>query len=47
MSSLEYTRTKAETLPGCGHVPMADNPAAVAALITRIVTQAGLAPAMR
>jgi pimeloyl-ACP methyl ester carboxylesterase len=27
--------TKAETLPGCGHVPMADDPAAVAALISR------------
>ena len=27
--------TRAEALPGCGHVPMADDPAAVAALITR------------
>jgi len=27
--------TQAEALPGCGHVPMADDPAAVAALITR------------
>jgi hypothetical protein len=39
--------TQAETLPGCGHVPMADDPAAVAALITRTVAQAGLAPTMR
>jgi pimeloyl-ACP methyl ester carboxylesterase len=28
-------------LPGCGHLPMADDPAAVAALITRTATQAG------
>ena len=28
-------QTQAEALPGCGHVPMADDPAAVAALITR------------
>jgi pimeloyl-ACP methyl ester carboxylesterase len=27
--------TRAEVLPGCGHVPMADDPDAVAALITR------------
>jgi len=27
--------TRVETLPGCGHVPMADDPDAVAALITR------------
>ena len=27
--------TRVETLPGCGHVPMPDHPAAVAALITR------------
>ena len=26
--------TRVESLPGCGHVPMADDPAAVAALIT-------------
>jgi pimeloyl-ACP methyl ester carboxylesterase len=32
--------TQAETLPGCGHVPMADDPAAVAALIIRGATQA-------
>jgi pimeloyl-ACP methyl ester carboxylesterase len=32
--------TKAETLPGCGHVPMADDPAAVAELITRTTEQA-------
>ncbi|HEU5388877.1 MAG TPA: alpha/beta fold hydrolase [Streptosporangiaceae bacterium] len=29
---------RAEALPGCGHVPMADDPAAVAALITRTAT---------
>jgi len=32
--------TQAESLPGCGHVPMADDPAAVAALITRTATRA-------
>ena len=26
--------TRVASLPGCGHVPMADDPAAVAALIT-------------
>ena len=31
-------QTRAEALPGCGHVPMADDPAAVAALITRTAT---------
>jgi len=31
--------TRAEALPGCGHVPMADDPAAVAALITRTATR--------
>src|SRR6516164_6530267 len=31
---------EAETLPGCGHVPMADDPAAVAALITRTAQRA-------
>ena len=35
--------TRAETLPGCGHVPMADDPAAVAALIIRTTARAGLA----
>jgi pimeloyl-ACP methyl ester carboxylesterase len=30
-----------ETLPGCGHVPMADDPAAVAALISRTAVRAG------
>ena len=34
-----------ETLPGCGHVPMADDPAAVAALITRTAARAGTAGA--
>jgi pimeloyl-ACP methyl ester carboxylesterase len=32
--------TRSATLPGCGHLPMADDPAAVAALITRTATQA-------
>jgi pimeloyl-ACP methyl ester carboxylesterase len=32
-----------ETLPGCGHVPMADDPAAVAALISRTAARAGTA----
>jgi pimeloyl-ACP methyl ester carboxylesterase len=31
--------THVETLPGCGHVPMADNPRAVAALITASTTR--------
>jgi len=35
--------TKAETLPGCGHVPIADDPAAVAELITRTTARAGQA----
>jgi pimeloyl-ACP methyl ester carboxylesterase len=34
-------QTRAEVLPGCGHIPMADDPAAVAALITQTATQAG------
>jgi pimeloyl-ACP methyl ester carboxylesterase len=34
-----------ETLPGCGHVPMADDPAAVAALISRTAARAGTARA--
>jgi pimeloyl-ACP methyl ester carboxylesterase len=33
-------QTRTETLPGCGHVPMADDPAAVAALITRTAARA-------
>ena len=33
--------TTAETLPGCGHVPMADDPGAVAELITRTAARAG------
>jgi pimeloyl-ACP methyl ester carboxylesterase len=33
-------QTRTEALPGCGHLPMADDPAAVAALITRTATQA-------
>jgi pimeloyl-ACP methyl ester carboxylesterase len=36
--------TKAETLPGCGHVPVADDPAAVAALISRTAARAGIDP---
>jgi pimeloyl-ACP methyl ester carboxylesterase len=33
-------QTRPETLPGCGHLPMADDPAAVTALITRTATRA-------
>ena len=32
--------TRVEALPGCGHVPMADNPRAVTALITRSARRA-------
>ena len=32
--------TRKETLPGCGHVPMADDPVAVAALISRTAARA-------
>ena len=32
--------TQTEALPGCGHVPIADDPAAVAALIIRTAAQA-------
>jgi len=32
--------TRREALPGCGHVPMADNPRAVTALITRSARRA-------
>ena len=39
--------TRAETLPGCGHVPIADDPGAVAELITRAATRADRAPAAR
>jgi pimeloyl-ACP methyl ester carboxylesterase len=39
--------TQAETLPGCGHVPIADDPGAVAELITRAATRADRAPAAR
>ena len=35
--------TQVEVLPGCGHVPMAGNPGAVSALITRSATPAALA----
>jgi pimeloyl-ACP methyl ester carboxylesterase len=35
--------TMAETLPGCGHVPIADDPGAVAELITRTAARAGRA----
>jgi pimeloyl-ACP methyl ester carboxylesterase len=38
-------QTRTETLPGCGHLPMADDPAAVAALITRTATEADRAAA--
>jgi pimeloyl-ACP methyl ester carboxylesterase len=36
-----------ETLPGCGHLPVADNPGAVAELITRAAKRADQAPAVR
>ena len=39
--------TKAETLPGCGHVPMADDPVAVTELITRTAARASQAPVSR
>jgi pimeloyl-ACP methyl ester carboxylesterase len=35
--------TRAETLPGCGHVPMADDPAAVAELVIRTTARSGQA----
>jgi pimeloyl-ACP methyl ester carboxylesterase len=38
-------QTRTEALPGCGHLPMADDPAAVAAVIIRTATQANLAAA--
>lgn len=39
--------TQAETLPGCGHVPIADDPGAVAELITRTAARAGQSPILR
>jgi pimeloyl-ACP methyl ester carboxylesterase len=33
--------TQAEALPGCGHIPIADDPAAVATLLTRAAARAG------
>jgi pimeloyl-ACP methyl ester carboxylesterase len=39
--------TQAETLPGCGHLPVADDPGAVAELITRTAERAGRAAAVR
>jgi pimeloyl-ACP methyl ester carboxylesterase len=33
-------QTRVEALPGCGHIPIADDPAAVAALLTQTATQA-------
>ena len=38
---------QAETLPGCGHLPAADHPGAVAELITRTAERAGQATAVR
>ena len=35
--------TQVDVLPGCGHVPMADHPGAVSALITRSAVPAALA----
>ena len=39
--------TRVETLPGCGHLPVADDPGAVAELITRTAARAGQSPALR
>jgi pimeloyl-ACP methyl ester carboxylesterase len=39
--------TRSEPLPGCGHLPMADDPAAVAALIIRTATQVDTETAMQ
>jgi pimeloyl-ACP methyl ester carboxylesterase len=38
---------QAETLPRCGHVPMADDPGAVAELITKAAKRVDQAPAVR
>ena len=38
---------QAETLSRCGHVPMADDPGAVAELITRTAARAARAPVVR
>ena len=38
---------QAETLPRCGHVPMADDPGAVAELITRAAARAAQTPVVR
>lgn len=38
---------QAETLPGCGHVPIADDPGAVAEFITRAAVRAAKAPVVR
>ena len=32
--------TRVQTLPGCGHVPMADDPAAVVTFIREAITRA-------
>lgn len=37
--------TRHKTLPGCGHVPIADNPSAVTTLIAQTATRAAAAPA--
>jgi pimeloyl-ACP methyl ester carboxylesterase len=37
--------SRSESLPGCGHVPMADDPAAVAALIVRTAAGSAAEPA--
>jgi pimeloyl-ACP methyl ester carboxylesterase len=39
--------TRVQTLPGCGHVPMTDDPAAVAALLAAPLSRAGRVPASR
>ncbi|MGZ4613133.1 MAG: alpha/beta fold hydrolase [Kineosporiaceae bacterium] len=39
--------TRVAALPGCGHVPMTDDPAAVAALLAAPLSRGGRAPAFR
>jgi pimeloyl-ACP methyl ester carboxylesterase len=38
---------QAQTLPGCGHVPMSDNPGAIAEFITRSTARTAEAPVAR
>jgi pimeloyl-ACP methyl ester carboxylesterase len=41
------TATRVAALPGCGHIPMTDDPAAVAALLAAPLTEAGHEPPSR